>query len=67
MTKHHDIEDIEIRINDAYLSSFSFIERNESFSGGILTSSERTKTSEEIKCKYIVRKIRLVKIAPFSY
>lgn len=22
MTKHHDIEDIEIRINDAYLSSF---------------------------------------------
>lgn len=57
MTKHHDdIEDIDIRINDAYLSLFSFIERNKSFSGGIFPSSERTnKISEEIKCKYIVK------------
>lgn len=55
MTKHHDIEDIDIRINDAYLSLFSFIERNKSFSGGIFPSSERTNKSEEIKCKYIVK------------
>lgn len=67
MMKYYDIEDIEIRINDVYLFLFLFIERNELFFGGIFISFERIKISEEIKCKYIVRKICLVKIVFFFY